>query len=161
MLRKWDGRPNYAFEAMLLGRDGHGAWIGMPAGTPFEGPSYPGVWEHPFVTLVPADGWWLASFYGSGNPQDMDVYVDMTTVPEWPAPSRLEVVDLDLDVVRYRDGRIELLDEDEFDEHRASMAYPGEIVGRARRTAEEMLAALAGTTEPFATVGARWLETIA
>lgn len=160
VLRKWDGRQHYAFEADPLGSDEHGVWLGVPAGTPFEGPEYPGVWSHPFVILAPPDAWWLASFYGPGNPQDMDVYVDITANPSWPSPERFEVIDLDLDVVRFRDGRIELLDEDEFDEHRIAMAYPDPVVRRARETAESLLAAVTARVEPFAGAGTRRLEAL-
>ncbi len=47
-------------------------------------------------------------------------------------------VDLDLDVT-VRGGVVELVDEDEFDEHRARMAYPEAVIARAREAASELL----------------------
>lgn len=157
-LRKWDGRQGYTFTAELLGHDDHGTWLGIPAGTAFVGPKYPGVWHHPFVTCVPPKAWWLATFYGPGNPLDLQVYVDMTTVAEWPTESTFTCVDLDLDVARYQDARIELLDEDEFDAHRIEMSYPVEIVEGARASAAHALAAVEQRVEPFGEVGLAWLE---
>lgn len=159
-LRKWNGRQGYSFEAELLGRDEHGTWLAVPPGTSFVGPKSPGVWNDPFVICVPDADWWIASFYGEGNALNMEVYVDMTTVPEWPSESSVRCIDLDLDVVRYLDRRIELLDEDEFDEHRIEMSYPADIVDRARATAQAILEAVEARKEPFDAVGAEWLAQI-
>ncbi len=57
-------------------------------------------------------------------------------------------VDLDLDVT-IRDGVVELLDEDEFDEHRARMAYPEGVVTGAREAASELMRLAATRTPPF------------
>ena len=156
-LRKWDGRQGYTFQAELLGRDDYGTWLGVPPGSSFVGPKSPGVWNDPFVICVPDGEWWIASFYGEGNVLGMQVYVDMATVAEWPSESAVRCIDLDLDVVRYLDDRIELLDEDEFAAHLVEMSYPDDIVDRARATAQSMLEALRARTEPFDTVGAQWL----
>lgn len=57
-------------------------------------------------------------------------------------------VDLDLDVT-IRDGAVELLDEDEFDDHRARMAYPPNVVARARAAASELMRLAGARTVPF------------
>jgi protein associated with RNAse G/E len=60
----------------------------------------------------------------------------------------LRWVDLDLDVV-VRDGAVELLDEDEFTDHRARMAYPEDLAARALEAASALVD-LAGRREtPF------------
>ncbi len=159
-LLKWDGRLNYGFGAELLGRDEHGTWLGVAPHTPFVGPESPGVWNDAFVICVPEADWWIASFYGAGSTLRMEHYIDITTIAEWPDESALSCVDLDLDVARFFDGRIELLDEDEFDEHRVEMDYPDDVVRRARATAQLILEAVESRTEPFDTVGAQWLATL-
>jgi protein associated with RNAse G/E len=48
-------------------------------------------------------------------------------------------------------------DEDEFEEHRRSLAYPDDVVSLARSSAGEVLAAIGSRVEPFLTVGQGWL----
>ena len=67
------------------------------------------------------------------------------------------MVDLDLDVIRTRDGDLLLDDEDEFDEHRVTLGYPADVVALARRTADELMTAAAVGHEPFGPAGSRWL----
>ncbi|MCC6236761.1 MAG: DUF402 domain-containing protein [Dehalococcoidia bacterium] len=57
-------------------------------------------------------------------------------------------VDLDLDVT-VRDGLVELVDEDEFDEHRTRMAYPESVITRAREAASELLRLAVLGAPPF------------
>lgn len=40
-------------------------------------------------------------------------------------------IDLDLDVVRWLDGSVEIIDVEEFEEHRVALDYPGELVAGA------------------------------
>jgi predicted RNA-binding protein associated with RNAse of E/G family len=50
------------------------------------------------------------------------LYIDITTVPRWVSGDQVEMVDLDLDVIRRFDGPAEILDEDEFAEHQVRTA---------------------------------------
>jgi protein associated with RNAse G/E len=70
------------------------------------------------------------------------------------------VVDLDIDVIRYRDGRVEVEDEDEFAQHRDELGYPPEIVAGALAGAAELRAALAHGEEPFASHYLTWLARV-
>lgn len=65
-------------------------------------------------------------------------------------------MDLDLDVVRRFDGSAEILDEDEFAEHRVRYGYPPEVTDHAERAASAMLAAVTSGTEPFGQVCRGW-----
>jgi protein associated with RNAse G/E len=56
-------------------------------------------------------------------------------------------------VVRYRDGRVEIIDEDEFEEHRVLFGYPAEVVATARATADQVANALVHRLEPFGAAG--------
>jgi protein associated with RNAse G/E len=69
----------------------------------------------------------------------------------------VRAVDLDLDVVRWRDGRVEVLDEDEFAEHQVQLGYPAELITQARRTCDWLVEAVSSRTEPFGQAGAAWL----
>ncbi|HYZ93479.1 MAG TPA: DUF402 domain-containing protein [Actinomycetota bacterium] len=159
-LPKWVEHPHYQFDADLLGRDEYGTWLGCPPGTPFIGPKSPGTWHHAMAILVPDNEWWLVTYQGQGEPQNLEVYVDITTPAEWPSETVCRAIDLDLDVARFRDGRIELLDEDEFEEHRAAFAYPDDVAERALTTAQSVLDAMRERREPFDSAGFRWLEQI-
>lgn len=94
-------------------------------------------------------------------PQDPEIYIDVCTTARWVADDRVEMVDLDLDVVRRRDGSVELLDEDEFVDHSARFAYPPRIVAGARTTAAELMLAVEQRVEPFGSAAVRWLGALA
>ncbi|HEY4669461.1 MAG TPA: DUF402 domain-containing protein [Tepidiformaceae bacterium] len=50
----------------------------------------------------------------------------------------LSYVDLDLDVAVRPDGCVELLDEDEFEQHQRTYGYPAEVIARAEDAAHEV-----------------------
>ena len=60
-------------------------------------------------------------------------------------------------MVRWRDGRVEVLDEDEFAEHQVQLGYPAELISQARQTCDWLVEAVSSRTEPFGQVGAGWL----
>ena len=154
---KWGGGAHWEFPVTFLGADDLGAWCGAPAGTWLERPGASFASAFAWVTLFPHHLPWAASFYEPGHP-DTAVYVDMTTVPVWDGVV-VSLVDLDLDVILLVDGCLILDDEDEFDEHRRSLAYPDDVVSLARRSADEVLTAIGEGHEPFLTVGPERLDT--
>ena len=81
----------------------------------------------------------------------------MTSKPS-VQPDVVSAIDLDLDVVRLRDGTVQVLDEDEFAEHQVRYSYPAEVVAQARATTGYLVARLTDGKEPFATVGSTWLQ---
>jgi protein associated with RNAse G/E len=84
-------------------------------------------------------------------PRTSEVYCDITSPADWNGDAWVDLIDLDLDVVRRRgSGRVELRDEDEFAAHRSSFGYPDEVVAPARAAAAWLRAALANGTQPFA-----------
>jgi hypothetical protein len=165
VFRKWGDRPHWEYDALRLGTDEHGTWIGAPAGTRLE---RPGAGFHApggFVSLVPRDEPYVATFYdpaawaGAANP--VEVYVDITTVPRW-APGSVSMVDLDLDVVRGPTGRVWVDDEDEFAAHRVRFGYPAEVVRLAGATCDRVHAAVSAGLAPYdRVVGPRWLNRLA
>ena len=97
------------------------------------------------MLLVPAEGCWTADFNAE---DDMEIYVDVTTRPVLDGDT-VTAVDLDLDVVRFFDGRVEVLDEDEFAEHQVQLAYPAELISQARATCDWLVGAVSSRAEPF------------
>lgn len=139
-----------------IGEDEHGVWLWAPPGIEAQrGDEPPKQTSHAFAKLIPHDGWFTAIWNAAGK---YEIYIDVGTPPVW-TDDRVEMIDLDLDVVRYRDdGSVAVLDEDEFLEHRNTLGYPFDIVDRARATTAMLALALEQRREPFDEVGVAWLE---
>ena len=58
-------------------------------------------------------------------------------------------VDLDIDIRCYRDGAPEVLDEDEFEQHRVEFGYPDEVVEQALAARDEALRLAQERAFPF------------
>jgi hypothetical protein len=156
--RKWGDRPHWEFDAVRLGADAHGHWVGVPAGTWLERPGagFHATSDH--VVLIPYDAWWVATLYGDDPARPVDVYVDISTPSEWSLDeSAVTTTDLDLDVIKGPSGRIWVDDEDEFAEHRVSYRYPADVVEAAVRSCEEVMAAVTEGTGPFDGVHLGWI----
>jgi hypothetical protein len=166
VVTKWGGRPHWEHDTTVLGTDEHGTWLGAPAGTLVSRPGVSFTASAAFVSVVPADGAFVATFYaphkkGPGDP--VELYVDITTVPTWTnGPQRtVTMVDLDLDVVRGRSGRVWVDDEDEFADHRVRYGYPADVVALATGSCDRVHAAVragAGVFDPA--VGRTWISRV-
>jgi protein associated with RNAse G/E len=157
--RKYDGTLHWNMTARLLGEDEHGVWAGVVDGTPIflnERPMGPA--ESPHVVLFPREGWWTGCF--NAEPHPTEIYCDIATVPVWPGSGEVTMIDLDLDVRRRRTGLVELLDEDEFAEHRVKFGYPPDVVAAAEAAAAHLMVAVGENREPFATAYKRWLKLV-
>ncbi len=146
---KWGGLPHWEFDALRLGEDDHGTWLGAPSGTLM---TRPGATFHNGVdqlVLVP-DAAYVASFYApaEGGPSPCEVYVDISTVPSMGADA-VTAVDLDLDVVRGWTGRVWVDDEDEFAAHRVRLGYPRHVVDLAVSSCETVRRAVESALPPF------------
>ena len=156
--RKYDGSLHWNHPSLLLGEDEHGVWIGCPAGmVARRGYEPPTVFAFASVMLFPREAWWTAAF--NAKPREPEIYCDVTTVPQWH-DGEVTMVDLDLDVLRFRDGRVHLDDEDEFAEHQVSFAYPPDVVSQARAAADWLLAAVTERREPFGSAYQDWLRLV-
>lgn len=157
--RKYDGSAHRDYPARRLADDTHGTWLGVDLGTPSVYHGLPSVERIPFVLLVPQDSWWTAMF--NPPPRTSEVYCDITTPARWQESHTVDLVDLDLDVVRRRQtGNVELLDEDEFAVHRASFGYPEDVVSQARAAATWLRTALGSGTQPFASTYRQFLAQV-
>lgn len=150
-MTKWGGHRHWEFDALYLGRDRYGDWLGIPAGTPMARPGASFVTETDQVGLVPTarsggGGAWLATFHAPGY--HVATYVDMTTVPTWDG-ARVDAVDLDLDVIRGDAGDVVVDDEDEFAEHQVSLGYPPEVVSLAEASCAWVLETVLEERAPF------------
>lgn len=157
---KWDGTPHWAFDMERLGEDDHGRWLWAAAGTELHRGTEPSIFaRHGFIKLVTPGLWWT-SVWNQGpwsGDRSIRTYVDVITPAIWDGDT-VRMVDLDLDVVHRSDGTVEVDDEDEFNEHRTTMAYPDSIVDKARTETARLAIAVERGIEPFGSVGDRWLE---
>jgi hypothetical protein len=161
LTRKWPDEPHWEFDAVRLGVDGLGHWLGVPRGTWLSKPDKGFTAWADHVVLVPHDDWWVATIYGLDADRPVDVYVDMTTPCIWSEDgSEARCVDLDLDVIRETDGLVRVDDEDEFAEHQVALGYPAEVVRGARRSCEEVLAAVRGGEPPYDGSAYRWIAKV-
>src|SRR5687768_3380277 len=142
-----------------LGEDVHGTWLFAPRGA---AASYAAGGPKPlpvsFLTLLPSgEQWWMATWMRDNDAIDIDLYVDIVHPPTWVDGARLRIVDLHLDVIRRRSGNIVLDDEDEFEEHAVTLAYPAEVVRNARAAADAALSAVRSDAPPFGAPPDRWV----
>ena len=160
VLRKYDGRLHRWVTAQRLGEDEHGVWLGTPAGTKVHynyGPRRLGTTRLNAVRLIPRDRWWIAMF--TAEPGRREIYCDICLPPTWTTPAQVTVVDLDLDLARFRpDHRVILEDEDEFAANARTYGYPADVVNRATGAAADVHAALTARTEPFGGAAGPWLD---
>ncbi len=153
---KWGGALHWRHDLVRLGEDDYGVWLGGQQGATLQrGHEPPTGARVGFVQLIRPDVMWTAIFDTEGG--KFTIYVDVTTPATWTAPDRIELVDLDLDVVLHADGRTEILDEDEFEEHARILSYPPEIVEASRATASHLVSEIEAGVEPFATAAKPWL----
>lgn len=163
-MTKWGDRPHWHIPARWLGSDDHGDWLGIPAGTLMSRPGLQTVSEFDQVGLVPppseddAARGWMATFHRA--PAPTWVYVDMTTPPRWDG-GVVRAVDLDLDVIRMRNGCVVVDDEDEFAEHQVSLGYPAEIIALAGASRDRVHAAILAEDPPYDGWHERWLRILA
>lgn len=155
---KYDGSRHRDYAARKLAEDELGTWLGVTTGTKSVYHGRPSVERIPFVLLVPHLAWWTAMF--NPPPRTSEVYCDIASPARWDGDT-VALVDLDLDVVRRRHtGLVQLLDEDEFADHRVRFGYPDELVAEARAAAGRLVTALGDGTEPFASAYRRWLSQV-
>ncbi|HET6625766.1 MAG TPA: DUF402 domain-containing protein [Nocardioidaceae bacterium] len=162
---KWGARPHWEYDAVRLGADENGTWLGVPSGTRLSRPGADFCTEPAFVVLVPEAAPFTASFYAdlpsgdvsSAPAWSVETYVDITTPPVWDGRT-VRLVDLDLDVVKGRTGRVWVDDEDEFADHRTRFGYPDAVVRMALSSCESVRLAVESGHPPYdGRARAHWL----
>jgi uncharacterized protein len=159
LTRKWPDQPHWEFDAVRLGADAFGQWVGLPRGTLMRRPGMQLTAAADHVVLLPHDAWWVATFYGPDRERPFDTYVDIATPTTWSEDeSQARAIDLDLDVIQGTTGRIWVDDEDEFADHRVSLGYPPDVAERAVASCEAVLRAVTDREAPYDGTAMRWLS---
>ena len=157
---KWDRRPHWEFDAVRLGDDVHGTWLGVTRGTPQARPGASVIAAEDHVLVVAAGGAHCSTFHSDLQQGSCEVYVDVTCAHRWN-DERITMVDLDLDVIRLWDGAVVIDDEDEFAEHRVLLDYPVDVVERALAATNALQRELERQSAPFdGTTSERWLAVL-
>ncbi|MGH2547913.1 MAG: DUF402 domain-containing protein [Thermomicrobiales bacterium] len=151
---KWPHRPTSVATAPFLGEDEFGHWIGQTKGDPWRTAdgTRTGVFLSSFVIVIPPNACWTACF----NTADPVIDVDIVLPVNWNGDV-LEVVDLELDVLRTADGRVQIRDRDEFERTRTAWAMPDHIAAQAETACEQLRDWVERGIEPFGSVGHAWL----
>ena len=157
---KYPGTLHWRHDMVYLGGDEHGTWLGGPAGTVVQRGTEPARrWPYPFVQLIAPGRWWSLQFNGDHHP-DYRMYVDVVIPARWVDDGRVEMVDLDLDVVLRADGSVDVLDEDEFVEHSQHFGYPPDLIDRARTTGAQLVVQVGSGREPFGVAAEQWMRDV-
>ena len=136
---KWPDRSHQSVEAIVLGTDEHGTWVGLPSDDE--------VW------CIPDDRWWVACWFARADA----VAVDVTMPARWGDGGVL-LVGLDFRVIS-KAGEPRLVGDDDFEENRLAFEYPSTVEAGAREAAEEVLAAVSADVVPFTwESGAGWFS---
>jgi protein associated with RNAse G/E len=153
--RKYDGKLHWHQWMHHLGEDEYGVWLGARAGSVSQrGDELKVTHDQAYVQLFPRDQWFTASF--NDPPATTLIYCDVTT-PVTFGDEEITMVDLDLDVVKRRDGTFYVDDEDEFAEHQVKYGYPADVI-RSAQASCDWLAAAVMTEEPFLTAYKSYLD---
>lgn len=150
---KYNGMAHWVVPGLALGSDEHGEWVFQPAGSFIARPGMAFFARSDAVSLVPAEGEWIATFHSGEDRNGLRLYIDVSTQIGWAPLAHsgweLHSIDMDLDVVD-RSGRgLYLDDEDEFEEHAAAFGYPPALMASMRATAQELMERVGARQEPF------------
>lgn len=140
---------------VVLGEDEHGLWLGCEPGSEQQKGSGPiTTTQQPWVFCSVPDAWWSLVFNGEHR---ITHFLDIITPPTIKG-DRIEMIDLDLDVVRKATGEVYVDDEDEFLVHQKLYGYPPWMIDKARTTTAELAIALEDHREPFNRVCQTWFD---
>ncbi|WP_119068152.1 DUF402 domain-containing protein [Aggregatilinea lenta] len=151
VVRKYDGRLHITLPLHLMDDNGSRLWLRTPLGGEVKHLTRGKSWAitRPSDMFFWRDRWYNVYVNYDEAWQFRNFYCNVGLPPEI-RDGEISYVDLDLDVQIWADGRAEILDEDEFDEHRVQFGYPDTVQEAARGAVEDLLALWRSGAEPFA-----------
>jgi len=145
---KYDGSMHYRYDCTVVVDEGDRLLAFAPAGTPMH--SYRGrhsTGRH-FLRVHDTEHYWNLEVMWEPDWRPSKHYVNIAMPSTWD-DGTLRFVDLDLDISWWSDGRVLLLDEDEFAEHRVRFGYPPWVVRRAWEAVDEVRSMISTRMPPF------------
>ena len=157
VIEKWGGRPHYAGAVRYLGDDEFGSWLWGPAGRCIYRSGAPlFLTSQDMVSVVRPGAWWTPAWWW-GHPQ-VEVYVNINT-PVARQVDRMVTVDLDLDVIKFTHGGVEVVDRDEFEVHQRLYDYPADVIEATEAATTDVARRVIRNEPPFDGVRARaWAD---
>lgn len=145
---KYDGSAHWIQPFTVVSDDGTLIVASYRARTPIF--TSRGEFRSPYNSLVYfwRDRWYNVFRLSKPNCGLALWYCNVTTPPTLEG-TRLNYVDLDLDVAVRPDGYVDLLDRDEFDAHSRLYAYPDDVIASAEQAAEDVAALAHARGFPF------------
>ena len=109
---------------------------------------------------VITEGKWWTAIWNDVPPSQRkeELFVDIAAPAEWIGDT-VRMIDLDLDLARWSDGTVEILDEDEFADHQVALGYPERLIDNARTTTARLYLDVLNRTEPFGEIAEDWMTT--
>ena len=102
---------------------------------------------------ISLEHFWLDRWYNVFQFREPDgthkaVYVNIATPATFDG-STIEYVDLDIDVIQWPDGRVEVLDREEFEENSVRLGYSDTVKASAEKAVTDVLALIDAGEFPF------------
>ncbi len=147
---KYDGTVQAAWESELLDHTGDLLRSVVPGGRPVYVLDR-SRWVKSGETTCAVELYFADRWYNVWHVRDdtMELWYCNVAMPAEFDGETLRWVDLDIDIRCYRDGAPEVLDEDEFEQHRVELGYPDEVVERALAARDEALRLAQERVFPF------------
>lgn len=145
---KYDGTAHWIQPFQVVSDDGNLLITSYRARTPIY--TSRGEFRSPYDSLV---YFWRDRWYNvfrlsrPGCPLAL-WYCNITTPPTYDG-QQIGYIDLDLDVTVRPNGCIDLLDEDEFEDHQRLYSYPPDVIEQAERAAEDVMSLARANAFPF------------
>ncbi len=155
--RKWPDTTHWQFTIYPLGEDTYGRWFYLLEGASLQRGTEPSVIKTRTSTMLLGDDVWWSAFWNTDKTKAHELYIDVITPAIWKG-NKVMMIDLDLDIVRTWDGKVEIIDRDEFELHQKILNYPREVIDTAERTAEALAESVASRQEPFGITGDAWRD---
>ncbi|WP_343320396.1 DUF402 domain-containing protein [Arthrobacter sp. TMP15] len=158
--RKYDGSAHWVVPGHHLGSDEHGHWVFQGTGEFISRPGAALYTESDAILLIPHTGDWVATFFDDSHPAGVELYIDLAVEMGWhrirDGVVEFHMIDMDLDVIRTRDRGLYIDDQDEFADHRVTLAYPEELCLRVETACSALRTAVAAGNAPFDGRAAAW-----
>jgi len=145
---KYDGTAHWIQPFQVVSDDGNLLMASYRARTPIY--TSRGEFRSPYDSLVYfwRDRWYNVFRLSRPGCSLALWYCNVTTPPSFDG-TQIGYVDLDLDVTVRPNGCIDLLDEDEFEEHQKTYSYPVEVIDSAERAANDLMTLARANAFPF------------
>ncbi len=145
---KYDGTAHWIQPFQVVSDDGNLLVASYRARTPIY--TSRGEFRSPYDSLVYfwRDRWYNVFRLSRPGCNLALWYCNVTTPPSYDG-SQIGYIDLDLDVTVRPNGWIELLDQDEFEDHQRAYSYPNDVIEKAEQAAQDLMALARDRAFPF------------